>query len=190
MQKYEESLPKISSLSPITISEQFLMVIFGHIPGAVRYSCRLCHLDVSRDEFEDICQELILFLIENNFYRLRNYQGRSSVKTWLYTVVRRYVQNRFGASMMLSSIEDVLPDNLKYIPSQENTILYQERREAIDKVLTTLPNRLKQLYELTAKGYSDTEISRLSGITPDSIRKRRYVLIKRLRRYFETRGYL
>lgn len=189
MRNYEESLPTISSPSLAAIPDQFLTVIFGHIPGAVRYGSRVCNLDVSRDEFEDICQEVIIFLIENNYYRLRNYQGRSSVKTWLYIVVRRYIQNRFGANMRQSSLEDIGPDHLKYSPAQENTILYRERKEAIDKVLSTLPNRLKQLYEFTAQGFSDVEISQVSGITADAVRKQRYTLIKKLRRYFESIGY-
>src|SRR5215510_10985590 len=115
--------------------EKLLDMVMEHIPGAVRYACYVGKHSVSRNEVEDLCQDIIIILIEDNYRRLRTFRGNSSARTWVHRVVKRYVGDKLRAKNKPVSLDDIEPCSLTFQPIQEDAVLYQERVEAIQQVL-------------------------------------------------------
>ncbi|MGH9915100.1 MAG: sigma-70 family RNA polymerase sigma factor [Pyrinomonadaceae bacterium] len=171
----ENSLPMSANM------EELLNALLIYIPGAVRYACRIYQYNTSHDEFEDTCQDLIVLLIKNDYHELRAFRGASSIKTWIHTIARRHIGHRLHSGDNLTSLEDITPEVLAYQPIQDNEVLFKERMGAIEQSLANLPERSQMLLKLSIKGFTDVEISHLTGIVADAVRKHRHDIIKQLK---------
>jgi len=177
-------------LIPITTSvEQLLELLVTIIPGAVRHACYRHHHIVSNNEFEDICQEVIILLAKDNYHQLREFRGESSIKTWLYTVVRHYVGHRLRVIRKATYFEELLPDSAICFPKQEIELLFRERIELVRRALINLSAQSQILFELSLNGFNDLEISRIIGISTDAVRKQRYYLKKKLIKLFKLTNF-
>ena len=74
-------------------------------------------------------------------------------------------------------------DSLAYQPNQEDELLFKERQDALRCALAQLPKRTRDLLELSIDGLSDNDTSNLIGIRAGAVRKQRYDLIKKLKRF-------
>ncbi len=69
-------------------------IFLGHlelIEKVIAHACRRCPF--SRQEAEDFGGTVRLKLVEDNYARIRQFQGRSSFKTYLTTVIQRLLQD-------------------------------------------------------------------------------------------------
>jgi RNA polymerase sigma factor (sigma-70 family) len=163
--------------------EELLGLLSIHIYGAVRYACRVYQIDISRDEIEDLCQEVIIVLIEHNHHCMNTFDERkSSAKTWIYTITKRYVGRRMRGGRAEMSLEEILPESLSCSPEQESTLLSKERWDVIRAAVAQLPKSWQELFWVSIEGLSDSQISQLLRIKATEVRKRRYKLRKRLRK--------
>lgn len=157
--------------------DELLVCSLVHIQPALRYACRVHQVQISHDEFEDICQEVIILLIEDNYHRLRAFDPQqSSVRTWIYAVVKNHVSRKLSGKNGVISLEDIASDSLICPPGQEKASLYIERRGLIQEALTKLPGRSQELFRLSCEGLSDVEISGLTGIKVEAVRRRHFPL--------------
>jgi RNA polymerase sigma factor (sigma-70 family) len=83
-----------TELSP----EQLYLGHLKHIDAAARHSARRRHFN--REEMEDFISTVRLKLLENDYEVIRKFQGKSSLRTFLTTVVERlmldYQNHRWG----------------------------------------------------------------------------------------------
>ena len=168
--------------------EQLFEMIFTHIPGAVRYTCHTYQRSLTQSEFEDICHDVIILLLENDYRRLRTFKRKSSVKTWIYAIARRHLRRQLRETNLTISLDDIASDSLVCRPRQENAVLSGERWKIIYTTISQWPKRSQSLLELSVAGFSDIEISNLLGIKADAVRKHRFELVKKLRNLFQNKS--
>jgi RNA polymerase sigma factor (sigma-70 family) len=174
---------------PTGDTENLLNHWLNQIPEAVRHSCKLYGYRINIDDFEDLCHDIVIFLIEENCRRLRTFRGQSSARTWIYTVVRHYLIDRLPRKHNSVSLEDAEVSSLSCPPFQYRTMLLKERKETVRRLLCQMPENRRILFDLSILGSSDSEISRLTGIPAHKVRQVRYSLVQKLKFLCNWNGY-
>lgn len=156
---------------------------------AVRASLYRCGHGSGRDEIDDLCQQISILLMDNDFRRLRSFRHASSERTWLTTVVRNHVINVLQRHKTTVNLDEVSPDAIAYSARQEERVLEQERRDILRTAITHLSKRELRLFELCwVLGLSTVEIAEAMGIKVPSVRRRKHAVIKKLRNLVGSDG--
>lgn len=161
--------------------EGMIIDLLPFITGAVRHACSVYGHHLTQDEVADISQSIVLLLIDDNYRRLLLFDHRSSLKTWLQTVINHYVFHYLRSQNRFVNIEDVAPDDLAYQPDQEEKTLFEERWELLDVVVSELTERERELWDLLSGGLNDEEIAKRMMIKVRSEQREKYVLLKKIR---------
>ena len=146
----------------------------GVIYGLGLRTCR------SPEEAEDLVQETFL----RAFKSWEGFEGRSSPKTWLYTIAMRTCQRmhrlRSGEPRQIESFEELLPSKeteLVDIPTGEagalDVMIRGEARKTVDRVLEDLPMpfRVTIVFKDIA-GLSVAETARVLDIKEATVKTR------------------
>jgi len=103
-----------------------------------------------------------MLLIENDYRRLRSFAGRSKIETWIHTIVRHCVGQHLWRRRWENdtvSVDDLLPDALTYQPIKEKILIDEDEWKALQAIISSLPERRRQLIELALKGFKTGEIA-------------------------------
>ena len=134
----------------------------------------------SLDEGEDLVQEVFLRALKG----WPTFEGRSSVKTWLYTIAvntcRRMHRTRSGEPSDIGSLHDLLPFGdplIAAIPgddeSPEQLGIRAEARRRLEEEITRLPDEFRlPLVLKEIAGLSVPEIAQILGLEPGTARSR------------------
>jgi len=141
--------------------------LFLHV---INHTAHCRNVQLSQDDVDDLCAEIFLTLLENDFAVLRRFREKSSLATYLTVVARRVVvreltkrqsqdvRERFAAQV--AALQKNTPDNGNGL----------ESREAVERVLKELPKREAEVlrqHHLEGKSYE--EISRSLGMPQNSV---------------------
>jgi RNA polymerase sigma factor (sigma-70 family) len=147
---------------------------------------------LSEDEAFDAYADTILSAIDN--IRKGSFEGRSTLKTWLYQVffnkcvdlLRKRSTNK-NSVYQTSSIDDMLlqfSDSGKSIVQQ---LIDKSDRAILKQKLNELGDGCRQLLTLSADGYSDKEVSVLMKYkTADVVKTSRLRCLEKLRQLYKT----
>lgn len=144
--------------------DAFAGLVDRHGPSLFRYAARVLRDPALAD---DCVQESFLAAWRG----IAGYRGDSSVRTWLFTIVRHEAQRRGRRSvevMDLTEVQDQIRD-LRADPEQDN--LDAALREALDLALAALPARQRAawlLREVEELHYD--EIAQVLGTTTTAVR--------------------
>jgi RNA polymerase sigma factor (sigma-70 family) len=148
---------------------------------AVQTTFRRCHHRSSNDEVNDICQQVIVLLMEDDFRRFRTFDHMSSQRTWLGVVVRNHVINYLERQKPTISLEGLQSDAIRYPAMEEQRLIAREQRDRLRGALTKLTHREIKLFECCYLAELGTvEIANVMGIKPQSVRRRKHALLKKL----------
>jgi RNA polymerase sigma-70 factor (ECF subfamily) len=150
--------------------EQFQRLVLARVAATARE----LRLELRSDDAEDVAAEVFSQLVARDFAALREFQGRSSLSTWLSVITRRISLRRLlgarrepanpqyaGAPVELSG--DHQEDPLAQLIRHEN-------RQRLEAALAELPERHRDLVRLHyLDGCSYREISERLGIPANSI---------------------
>jgi RNA polymerase sigma factor (sigma-70 family) len=170
--------------------ERLIVELLPVIRGAVCYSCRVYGHHTNQDEIRDLCQDAVLLLIENDYRRLRSFANRSSLETWLYTVVRHNVKLYLRKRRLQNravNLDDVSQDALVYQPIQEETLIGEDERKALVAIIFTLSKGKRRLMELALREVKPEEIAKEMGIKVSSVYRQKSVLFKEIRKTLKGR---
>lgn len=125
---------------------------------------------------EDLLQETFLKAI----YSLPNFQGNSSVKTWLFGIAR----NLWLQSLRKERASVEYADLLKIYVSDtvENNMLAKHTVDRLQQLLEEKDERTRNIINLRVEGYSFSEISERVGISESSAR----VIDFRVKKWLKT----
>lgn len=129
----------------------------------------LRRLGVSERDAADACQRVFLIALR----RLHDFEGRSSVKTWLYGIALRVASEIRRSGPMRHELLIAEQPEATTEPEQVDTIEQRQRIALLDRVLEQLPSEqrtalvLYELEELTAE-----EIARLTRASVGTVRSR------------------
>jgi RNA polymerase sigma factor (sigma-70 family) len=152
------------------------------IRKAVQVACLLRGYGADRTEIEELCQQIAFLLMEDDCRRLRSFQQRSALTTWLHTVVGRHVAHHLQKQNKTQRLDEMSVDLFVCEPDQEEKMILGERRRALLLALEKLSERERQLFTLLyEEGLKPPDVAKEMRIQPDSVRRRKHALIKKLR---------
>jgi RNA polymerase sigma-70 factor (ECF subfamily) len=171
---------------PLTADENKLVQrCLSHQPGAwndfvdtylsliyrvIHHTAHLRGVTIQPEDVEDLASEVLLQLVANNYATLRQFQGRSSLATYLTVICRRscihLLARKFGTTAIFKS----MPMNHQ---SMDETISDDDSSDALEHVhdlLTHLPRGVREVVRLHyLVGLTYEEISSQLGIPVNSI---------------------
>jgi len=164
--------------------ERTIVELLPEIPKAARLACKSCWNRADRGETEDLCQQVVLLLIEADYRRLRSFdQRKSSLTTWLKAVIRHQARRHLRKQERLKQAEEVWVEHYSGQSLIETQALLEYRRLVVEVINHKLTAREKQFYEFLCRDdLPDPTIAELMKINPASVRRRRYALIRKIQR--------
>ena len=148
------------------------------------------------DEAEEVLQETFI----NACRGVENFQGRSSLSTWLYRIAtnnglmrlrRRQVQSAPLDAFSLDPEAEFRPRQLEdWEWNPETVTLTDELRQVMDEAVASLPDSLRTAFILRdLEGLSTKEAAEVMGISPGNLKVRlhraRLMLREYLANYFD-----
>jgi RNA polymerase sigma-70 factor (ECF subfamily) len=139
------------------------------------------------DRRRDLLQDVHLALWRS----LASFDGRCSVRTWVYRVAHNVAASHVIREHRLSSRTLVGLEVLESSPSGEDRELAVDRRHALDKLLQLI-QRLKPLDRQVILSYLEgvdaVSIAEITGISPGNVATKIYRIKNILARWFHEGG--
>lgn len=163
---------------------EFVHQFQGLVCARIQRTAQECHANLPASDCDDICAEVFAGLLNKQFAALRQFEGRSSLATWLSVITRRvalkHINKRkpslFGdqegyaeeASDDLNSLGQLIADEQQEMLKRNYEMLSESDREILE------------LFHREELGYS--EISRRLGISINTVGPKLHRAHERLRR--------
>ena len=143
--------------------------LFIHV---INHTAQARSVRVSREDVDDLCAEVFLVLLENDYAVLRHFRGNSSLATYLTVVARRVVAREMARRRMAEALGHTnsvqLPVTNAHADRSESERI--ENREEVDRMLQGLPDTEAQIVtQFHLEGRSYREISVGLGVPENSI---------------------
>ena len=127
---------------------------------------------------EEISQQALLKAWEKR----KNYAGRSSVKTWLFTIAKNTWRDRLRRKKTAPALSTLPPEETtaEIAPGPGETACSAEFRSALEKALKLLPDEQREALALRECGtITFQQISEILDIPVATVKSRvRYALLK------------
>jgi RNA polymerase sigma factor (sigma-70 family) len=132
-------------------------------PASFTWALALCGRDA--EEAKDVLQETYLKIFEGK----ARFDGRSSLKTWLFAVVRRTAAARRRVRWLrdLRFISRDVSDVADGHESAERRVIHSERTSALLRALSHLARRQREVIELVF--YHDMTVEEAAGVAGVSV---------------------
>jgi RNA polymerase sigma factor (sigma-70 family) len=176
------SLPNLNPTAPIAL-ERIVEILLPNINDAIRRAYLRYQNRISRDELDDLSQQIILTLIENNCRRFCSFNGQFSLKTWLQAVVNHHIYKYCYRRKQTTILDEVDQGSLTYSPLLDQGIDAAERRKLLSRALGKLSRQERLLYQLWFISELDAkEIAATFRTEVKIIYKRKQTLVLKLKR--------
>lgn len=151
--------------------EDFVDRFMGLVVHVVRHSAQARSLRLSPEDQDDLCAEVFLAVIRDDFAVLRNFRGRSSLATYLTVVARRVVVRKLLARKTTSRLDEGGGEQSASVADPHANPQQQvDSREQVRQLLEVLQGteaEVVRMYHLEGKTYP--EISSATGVPENSI---------------------
>lgn len=152
-------------------------------------------LGLSHEAAEDLVQDVFVTFLES----LERFEGRSSVRTWLFGILYRKSfekRRQLGKEARQDPLEETFPNRFHPAghwaqPPQnlENRLDSRHLREALEQCLDSLPETQRTVFVLRdVEGFSTEEICKVLGITRTNLFVLTLRARTRLRECLEEKG--
>ncbi len=161
----------------------------AHFPEVYRH---VRFLAGDGDNADDLVQETFARAL----VKLRDFDGRSSLSTWLHGIALNVVRNHWRAQRNTKTAHERLRSmNLAAdagtTPTNEQFHVRKRKAEAVYAILETLPEHLREAFVLRdLKGHSPAEAAAQLGITPGNLSVRAARARERVRKELENLGWI
>lgn len=150
--------------------EDFVDRFLGLVVHVVNHTSQVRGVDLTREDRDDLCAEVFLGIVGNDYGVLRNFRGQSSLATYLTVVARRIVVKKLLDKQMAaraSGSPHVAQAAADPNPGPEQRL---SDREEVQRLLSGLKGSEAEIvrkYHLEGKSYG--EISSEVGVPENSI---------------------
>ena len=123
----------------------------GAVLDAARFTLRRVLGGVKDEDADNVTQAVFAALCDKDFHRLKLFQGRSSLRTWLTSVTTRFALNYIRGEKRKGSLKYVaLDDAAAELPDRERALLpgADEDRERLYAALERVPSRERLILKL------------------------------------------
>ena len=152
--------------------EDFVDRFVGLIVHVINHTAQARSIRLTPEDRDDLCAEVFLNIIKNDFAILRHFRGQSSLATYLTVVTRRIVvkrmmQRKLSAPLKDDAARQAAREAVDSQPRPEERISDQEEVERLLEGLADGECRIVRMYHLEGKSYQ--EISEAVGVSANSI---------------------
>lgn len=143
----------------------------------------------NRETAEDMTQEVFLRL----FQKIRKFKGKSSFSTWLYRLTVNLCLDhlRKRDAHPAESLDDIEEEALVYGKTPEDDLILKERREAVQRIINSLPDRLRAIIILREmEGLSYKELAEAMNCSMGRVKSLLYEARMELKRRIERNKHL
>lgn len=163
----------------------------GLVCARIASAARECGFHLSPQDLEDLCAEVFVRLIENDFASLRQFEGRSSLGTWLAVVARRVFLRHMSRKRIVVAAgavdgEPQVVEPLQQAPSQLSELIRSEDAAQLHQMLQQLregDQRILRMYHMERLSY--LEISKRLSITINAVGPKLHRAQQRLRQLLD-----
>lgn len=152
--------------------EDFVDRFMGLVMHVINHTAQARSVRLSPEDREDLCAEVFLSLLRDDFAILCRFRGQSSLATYLTVIARRIVVKQ----ILQRSAMATLGDNVPYPAAEEATDDQRsveqriEDRDEVERLLEGLEGteaQVVRMYHLEGRSYY--EISMAVGLSENSI---------------------
>ncbi len=149
----------------------FVDAYLGLIYRIIHHTAHLRGATLQPEDVEDLASDVLLQVVANNYATLRQFQGRSSLATYLTVICRRncvhLLARRFGTAAIFKSA----PNESQSLEETVSDAEYNsDALEHVHDLLTHLPKGVREVVRLHyLVGLTYEEISSQLGIPVNSI---------------------
>jgi len=151
--------------------EDFVDRFMGLVMHVINHSAQARSIRLTPEDREDLCAEVFLTLIRNDFAVLRRFRAQSSLATYLTVVARRVVVRQLLANKTASRLAPVALSPAEVSAADGGASLDRVRdRDEVERLLEDLEGseaQVVRLFHLEGKSYS--EISIVTGLPENSV---------------------
>jgi RNA polymerase sigma-70 factor (ECF subfamily) len=152
--------------------EDFVDRFLGLVIHVVNHAARAQSIWLSREDRDDLCADVMLALVQDDFAILRRFRGQSSLATYLTVVARRIVVRQLLKRRPTAARREALAQRAETAraSSRERPDRRAEEREEARWFLGQLKeyeSRIVQMHHLEERSYQ--EIGRSLGIPENSV---------------------
>ena len=152
--------------------EDFVDRFMGLVVHVVNHTARARSIRLTAADREDLCAEVFLATLKDDFAVLRNFRGKSSLATYLTVVARRVVVRELLSRMSAARLgESVPPHAGGEIPDPHPSVEERmEDQEEVQRLLQRLQGteaQVVRMYHLEGKSYR--QIGEAVGMPENSI---------------------
>lgn len=151
--------------------EDFVDRFMGLVIHVINHAAQARSIRLPPGDRDDLCAEVLLTIIRDDFALLRHFRGQSSLATYLTVIARRVVVRellRRKPSLPLN--EEAIQQASQTPPAQSPPEQRISDREEVQRLLDGLEHgeaRIVEMYHLQGKSYQ--EISQAEGVPENSI---------------------
>ena len=152
--------------------EDFVDRFLGLVIHIANHTASARSVRLTAEDRDDLCAEVFLNLIKNDFAVLRHFRGQASLATYLTVVARRIVVAQLLKGKPMASLSDTASRKALDRRAESESAVDEAvlNRDEIERLLGELgPEEadLVTMYHLDGKTYE--EISRATGVPENSI---------------------
>jgi RNA polymerase sigma-70 factor (ECF subfamily) len=148
--------------------EDFVDRFLGLVLHVIKHTAQARGIRLSPQDRDDLCAEVFLHLLKDDFAILRHFRGQASLATYLTVVARRIIVRRLLAMQSQSTLSQNLPSEpAASTPPPETRLANREEAQRLLSQLDGVEAELVRLFHLEGKSYQ--EISQATGIPENSI---------------------
>jgi RNA polymerase sigma-70 factor (ECF subfamily) len=143
--------------------------LFIHV---INHTAQARSVRISSEDIDDLCAEVFLALLANDYAALRQFRGQSSLATYLAVIARRVVAREIARRRMAEALGHVTAHKaaLDHAQADRHESQRIENREEVERMLEGLPDtEAKIVLQYHLEGRSYREISSGLGIPENSI---------------------
>lgn len=158
--------------------ENFVNRFMGLVVHVINHTCQARSLRLSPEDREDLCSEVFLTIIRDDFALLRHFRGQCSLATYLAVVARRVVVRKLLERQVAAHLGDGAGQHvsangngaLHHNTSADDVEKRVSDRDEVQRMLEELEDdeaQIVRMYHLEGKSYR--EISTAVGMPENSV---------------------
>jgi RNA polymerase sigma-70 factor, ECF subfamily len=124
----------------------FVDRFLGLIYHVVQHTAHLRSMPLKPEDTEDLAAEVLLQLVANDYAALRQFRGQSSLATYLTVISRRISVHELARRQAAREVQPAT--NNHEPPEPEDTASGLERLEEVERLLSKLPGREREVVRL------------------------------------------
>ena len=148
--------------------EDFVDRFMGLVIHAINHTAEARSVRLTAEDRDDLCAEVFLTIVRDNFNALRKFRGNSSLATYLTVVARRVAVRQILTRKSAARLNDHAASNVTDPhPTPEQRLTNREEVQRLLDGLQGTEAEVVRMYHLEGKSYE--EISLSIGMPQNSI---------------------